>query len=79
MGRGGRCGDADHLADAGAEECFSGSGQGGTGGDHVVDQQHLQPLAHRTGAELGRLQALGPRVPRLRLAVAAELMAISAT
>jgi hypothetical protein len=72
VSRGGGSGDADHLADAGGKKCRPGRREGGPGGYHIVDQQHLQSLTDRARAELGRLQALGPRVPGLGRTMAAE-------
>jgi len=70
--RRGRGGDAGDPRDAGHRQGGARRHEGGTGGDHVVEQQHPQPAAARPSAELrGGTQPLGASVPGLRLAVAA--------
>ena len=74
-GRCGRCCCADDGADTGALQCRARRDEGGTGGDHVVDEQYPQRVAPRSrqSARTKRhaVQPLGTVVTGLLLAMAA--------
>jgi hypothetical protein len=60
-----------HLGHPGRQQRLLRRQQRGTGGDHVVDEQHLQRPHRATRPELRAIEPLGAAAPGLRGAVGA--------
>ena len=60
-----------HGADAGKQQRIAGSRQGGTSGDHIINEQHSQLRATGAGTKRRTQQPLGTRLTSLRRSVAA--------
>ncbi|MEI6402389.1 MAG: hypothetical protein WCP59_09400, partial [Actinomycetota bacterium] len=60
-----------HLCNPGRQQRLLSRQQRGTGGDHVVDEQHLQWPHRAARPELRAIEAFGAATPGLRCAVGA--------